>query len=130
MFTLSRTIPAAPYRVLEAIWYQNQLGKISEHHFQYPYRKEFILNLEDGTEYKMILNMLTGTKLDFLISDEAGLHSALISVSAMAVNKNLTQTQIVLTQSSLNGTTEKVTTWLDKVLERVENYFENERKSA
>lgn len=130
MSAFSKTIPTAPYRVLEAIWYNNQLGNISEHQFQFPYLKESSLNLDDGTEFKLILNRLTGTKLDFLISDGPGRHSALISVSAEAVNKNVTKTQLVMTQSSLNGTTETVVNWLDKVLNKVENYFKNERMSA
>ncbi|MCA0446700.1 MAG: hypothetical protein LCH54_10790 [Bacteroidetes bacterium] len=130
MFTLSTTIPAAPYRVLEAIWYHNQLGTVSEHDFQYPYKKELSVNLEAGTTYKVVLKALTGTKLDFLISDEDGFHSALVSISAVAVAKNLTQAKLVMTQSSLNGTTEKVTKWLERVIDVVGCHYEMERKSA
>ncbi len=130
MYSLSTTIPAAPYRVLEALWYQNQLGKISEHQFQYPYLKQTQLILEDGSAFKLTLQNLTGTRLDFLVTDEEGQHSALITISAIAVNKNLTQVDLNLRQNSLNGTTKKITNWLKHVMEKVEGHYKLERNLA
>lgn len=130
MFTLTSTVFAAPYRVLEGIWYHNLLGKISESQFQYPYQKELIVEPCGHSKFRVLLKSLTGTHLDFLVTDHSGLHSALISISATAIRKNQTQVKLVMTQSSLNGTTDLITDWLETVIETVGIYYETERKSA
>ena len=125
----SKLIPTAPYRILEAIWYQSIQGKISESDFKFPYINEAKTDISEGLKFSKKLIKLSGSELVFELVDEDG-HRAEFLIQAVPVKKNESQISYVLTNSNLNGTTSKVLGWLNHTFDEVRNFYEELRKAA
>ncbi len=129
MNTYPQLIPTAPYRILEAIWYQSIQGKINEADFKFPYTNKAKIDVAEGLEFEKKLIRLSGSELVFELIDQDG-HRAEFLVQATPVKKNESQLSYVLTNSNLNGTTSKVLGWLNQTFEEVRNFYEEMRKAA
>ena len=122
-------IPSAPYRILEAIWYQSIQGKINEAEFKFPYINEAVIDLSDGFKLQKKLKKLSGSELIFEISDDKG-HLAEFLIQANPVKKNESELTYQIIHSNLNGTTSKVLGWLNRTLDEVRNFYVEQRQTA
>jgi len=122
-------IPTAPYRILEAIWYQSIQGKINEADFKFPYINEAKVDVAENIEFEKKLISLSGSELIFEFFDKEG-HRAEFLIQATPVRKNESEISYTLINSNLNGTKSKVLGWLIHTLDEVNHFYVELRKAA
>ncbi|NUQ80145.1 MAG: hypothetical protein HUU10_00915 [Bacteroidetes bacterium] len=114
-------IPVAPYRVLEAIWYADQIPTLNESAFHYPYLPQMEVPLGEKSA-KKALRKMTGTRLEFTVETPDG-HSASIEVQAIPIRKNVSRLTWSMPSGNLNGSTDHVRHWMDSRLTQISSHF-------
>lgn len=125
----SKLIPTAPYRILEAIWYQSIHGKINEADFKFPYINKAKVDVAENIEFEKKLISLSGSELIFELVDQDG-HRAEFLIQATPVRKNESEISYTLINSNLNGTKSKVLGWLIRTFDEVNQFYVELRKAA
>ena len=129
MTPYSEIIPAAPYRVLEAIWYESIHNTLKEELFVYPYRHEDEFEIDHQYKFRKTLIKLTGTELHFVVHDHSN-HQADVFIQVTPVRKNESKVEYTIENSSLNGTQGKVLGWILETIQTVSEHYIHLRKTA
>lgn len=129
MTPYSEIIPAAPYRVLEAIWYQSIDHSLNDELFVYPYQNEDLIEIDQNFKIRKKLLKLTGTELHFVVNDQAN-HQADVVIQVTPVRKNESKVEYTIENSTLNGTQGKVLGWILETINAVSEHYIQIRKTA
>lgn len=128
MNTDTLLIPAAPYRVLEALWNFDLIGSKPETEFPFPYEKTKSCRINNSLA-ELSLEELTGTRLAFSFSGKGQNQIASILIEGMAYRKN--ETKLGIQVISTTGESEKaIMNWLFGLAEEIGARFSAERKAA
>jgi len=128
MNTDTLLIPAAPYRVLEALWNFDLIGSKPESEFPYPYEKTKSCRINTFLA-ELTLEELTGTRLAFSFYGEGQTKMATILIEGIAFRKN--ETKLGIQVISTTGESETVIrNWLLALAEDIGARFSMERKAA